>query len=109
MSVGPGGRLEQQRNAPDTGQCHHGVNNTGEQGAGTAANPGHQVKLEQPDATPVECTDDGDDQSELVHKAGTLLSLYSIGIALRFQYGIFAEFYAYLLPIFRLFFGFGFT
>ena len=61
--IGVGIGLEQQGDAPQTGQTDHGVDNARQQGGRTATDPSDQIKLEQANATPVERTDDGDEQS----------------------------------------------
>ena len=54
--------LEQQGDAPDACQCDHGVDDACQQHVRTATDPSHQIKLEQPDASPVKGADNRDKQ-----------------------------------------------
>ena len=58
---------EQQRDAPQSRQAHHGVDDPGEHGQGAAAEKGHGIEAEQPDAAPVQRADDHQDQRDLVN------------------------------------------
>ena len=50
---------KQQRDAPNACKTYNGVDDAGEQGGLSAADPGNNVKLKQSDAAPVEGTNDG--------------------------------------------------
>ena len=58
---------KQQGNAPDARQRHDGIDDTADKTVLPAADPRHEVKLEQTDAAPVERTDDGQDQCNSIH------------------------------------------
>ena len=58
----PFSRAEEEGNAPKTGECYCGVNNSCPQCILTAANPGNKVELEKSDGTPVQRTYDHKDQ-----------------------------------------------
>ena len=57
---------EQHGDAPHTRQRHQRIDDPAEHGSLAAKQPGHGVKLEQADASPVEGADDHQDQSEFV-------------------------------------------
>ena len=57
---------EQQRDAPDTGQSDHGLDDPRRYGGSAAADPGNQIELEQTYATPVQRADDGNDQRDAI-------------------------------------------
>ena len=59
-------RAEQQGQAPQGGQSHHHIDGPGDPGAGSAADEGHKVEIEQADGAPVEAADNGQRQCELV-------------------------------------------
>lgn len=48
---------EEERNAPNTGQCYKGIDNPAEDCGLPAKNPSHDVKTEYADASPVQGTD----------------------------------------------------
>ena len=49
---------EEEGNAPQSGKCHRGVDDTRPKGILTAADPRYKVKFEQSDGTPVQRSDD---------------------------------------------------
>ena len=53
---------EEERDAPQTGQCDHGVNNSGQQRILSAEDPGYQIELENANQTPVDAADNGKNQ-----------------------------------------------
>ena len=61
---------ENQRDTPDAGKSHDGVNDAAEERVLSATNPCHDVKGKQTDATPVESADNGDDQRNAIHDHG---------------------------------------
>lgn len=58
---------EQQRDAPQTGDAHQGIDNAADGSQLAAADKGHAVKGEQSHAAPVQRTDDDQDQSNAIH------------------------------------------
>ena len=60
-------RPPQQRDTPEGRQAHQRVDDTAEHTAGAAEQGGHDVKAEDADAAPVETTDDGQRQGDLLH------------------------------------------
>ena len=58
---------EDKRNAPDTGKADDRVDDAGEQRRLSAADPSHNIELEQSDATPVEGADDREYQRNAIH------------------------------------------
>ena len=58
---------ENQGNAPDSGKRHYRVYDTAEQRRGTAADPCYDVKLKQPDASPVQRSNDCQNQRNPIH------------------------------------------
>lgn len=51
---------EKKRDAPNAGKSNDCVNDSCPERALTAEDPSDKVELEKPDATPVECSDDGE-------------------------------------------------
>ena len=66
---------KQERNAPQAGQTHKGVNHPGKQRAGTAEEPSNKVKPEQTDQTPVGTANDGKDQCNGIHDVTSVSAL----------------------------------
>lgn len=58
---------EQKGDAPKTCQTNQGIHQATEQGKLASKEPGHQVKLKNADQTPVETTDNGQNQSDGIH------------------------------------------
>ena len=58
---------EKQRDTPNAGKRDQGVNNSCQNGRLTAADPSHDIKRKQTDATPVQCTDNGKDKGNFVN------------------------------------------
>ena len=58
---------EHQRDAPNTCQSNDRVDDSAEQRGLSAADPCHDVELEETDATPVQGTNDRQDQGESVN------------------------------------------
>ena len=57
---------KQQRNAPNACKTYKGVDDAGEKGGLSAADPGNDVKLKQSDAAPVERAYDGQNQRNAI-------------------------------------------
>ncbi len=57
---------EQKGYAPYPRQCHQSVNDTGNDGTLTTANPCHYIKRKQTDTPPVQSTDNGKEKSNSV-------------------------------------------
>ena len=57
---------EEERDAPNACKSDNGVDDTADEGILTAAEPRNYVELEKTDATPVECSDDGEDESDSI-------------------------------------------
>ena len=64
---------EQQGKAPQGGQTYHHIDDTGEPGAGSAADKGYQIEIKQPDQPPVQSADDGQGQRDLVKEPNAYL------------------------------------
>ena len=58
---------EHQRDAPNTCQSNDRVDDSAEQRGLSAADPSHDVELEQTNATPVQSTEDGQNQRNAIH------------------------------------------
>lgn len=50
---------EKQRDAPDSGETHQGIDHAADGAAGPAEQEGHDVKAKDADAAPVESADNG--------------------------------------------------
>ena len=59
-------RTEEERDAPNTRKGDNGVDDAADESILTAAEPRNYVKLEKTDATPVEGSDDGEDESDSI-------------------------------------------
>ena len=57
-------RAEDQRDAPDTGQSHHGEDDACEQRSGAPTDPRHRIETEKADRAPVQRADDNKDQGD---------------------------------------------
>ena len=57
---------EEKGNAPKSCEGDEGVDDTRPKGVVPTEEPGNGVKLEKPDAAPVECADDGQNKSNTV-------------------------------------------
>ena len=57
---------EQQRDAPQCGDTHQGIDNAADKGSLPAEYPGHQIELENTDGTPVDSADNHQDQGNNV-------------------------------------------
>ena len=57
---------EQKRNAPDGGNPYQRIDDTADDTALAAANPGDDIKLEDPDGSPVDPADDGQRQRDSI-------------------------------------------
>ena len=64
---------EKERDAPDTRKGDQGINDSCQQRTYAAASPRYQVKLKDTHATPVQRTDDGEDQCNSVHDHGSCI------------------------------------
>jgi hypothetical protein len=58
---------EDQRDAPNARQTNHRVDDAAEQRGRSAADPRYQVKLEKPDASPVQRADNGQNERNSIH------------------------------------------
>ena len=58
---------EEKTYTPNTRQRHYGVDDSADKGILSAAEPRHYVKLEKSDASPVECTHDGEFKGDPIH------------------------------------------
>lgn len=65
---------EDQRDTPNACQRNDGVDDTAEQRGLPAADPSHNVKLEQTDATPVQSAEDGQNQRNAIHNHSKTLT-----------------------------------
>jgi hypothetical protein len=65
---------EEKGNAPDARECDEGVDQTGEDGSLSAADPRHDIEAEQSDGPPVERADDDEDQGNSIKHLFRLLS-----------------------------------
>ena len=61
---------EEERDAPDAGQRHQGIDDAGHNAALPAADPGDGIKAEEADAAPSEGADDDQRQRDLIHDHG---------------------------------------
>lgn len=59
-------RAEEERDTPNAREGDDGVDDTADEGILTAAEPRNYVKLEKTDATPVEGSDDGENESDSI-------------------------------------------
>ena len=58
---------EQERNAPETCKTYHGEYQPAEQRTRASEEPGYQIELKKTHQSPVETTDDGQDQCDAIH------------------------------------------
>ena len=58
---------EQKRYAPNARKSDHGVYDSADQWGLTSAQPCDDIKSEKPDASPVQCADDGDEEGNSIH------------------------------------------
>ena len=65
---------EDQRDTPNACQCNDGIDDTAEQRGLSAADPSHNVKLEQTDTTPVQSAQDGKNQRNAIHNHSKTLT-----------------------------------
>ena len=58
---------EQKGRAPKTGQTNQCIDDPAEQRTLSTEEPGYQIELKKPHQSPVETTDDGQDQCDAIH------------------------------------------
>ncbi len=75
---------EQKSDAPKRANTNQRINDTGNDGAGSSADPCYEVKLKETDKTPVKTADDQKDQSNSVKH-------FSFGARLAFSFVFFSK------------------
>ena len=58
---------ENERDTPNACECNDGLDHAADQRTLTAKEPCYDVKLKQSNATPIQRTDDGEDQGDSIH------------------------------------------
>ena len=65
---------KQEGNTPQTGEPNHGIDDPAEKGTLAAKKPGHKIKLENSNKTPVQTADYGQNQGYGIHFATSVSS-----------------------------------